>query len=148
MQRNARIVNHWRSERFSGRNYAAFRNYRREWHNRHWWRSHYNRIEFVLGGWWYWNAGYWYPAWGYASGAYYPYYGPIYTGYATLTPYQVTVQVQMQLQREGYYYGAIDGIPGPQTRQRLPHFRPITAWPSLRRSMSRPLPRLDWPKTG
>jgi Putative peptidoglycan binding domain len=122
-ERNARIVNHWGGTRFSGRHYAAFRNYRREWHNRVWWRGHYDRIEFVLGGWWYWDAGYWYPAWGYAPYAYYPYYGPIYTGYATLTPYQVTVQVQIQLQREGYYYGAIDGVPGPETRRALAQFQ-------------------------
>jgi Putative peptidoglycan binding domain len=122
-QRNARIVNHWSGQRYSGRRYAAFRNYRREWHNRGWWRDHYNRIEFVLGGWWYWDAGYWYPAWGYAPNAYYPYYGPIYTGYANLTPYQATVQVQIQLQRDGYYYGAIDGIPGPETRRALAEFQ-------------------------
>ncbi len=122
-QRNARIVNHWRGDRFSGRSYAAFRNYHREWHNRYWWHNHYNRIEFVLGGWWYWDAGYWYPAWGYAPGAYYPYYGPIYTGYASLTPYQATVNVQVQLQQEGYYAGPIDGILGPQTRGALAAFQ-------------------------
>jgi hypothetical protein len=122
-QGNARIVNNWRSSRFSGRNYAAFRNYHREWHNRSWWRNHYNRIEFVLGGWWYWNAGYWYPAWGYSPYAYYPYYGPIYTGYASLTPYQVTLNVQIQLQHDGYYAGPIDGILGPQTRGALAAFQ-------------------------
>src|SRR5262249_28468869 len=31
---NAPIVNNWRGNRFSGTNYAAFRDYRREWHNR------------------------------------------------------------------------------------------------------------------
>ena len=35
-------------------------------HDRHWWRSHYNTT-FVLfgGGYYYWDAGYWYPAYGY-----------------------------------------------------------------------------------
>jgi hypothetical protein len=36
------------------------RNYHREWHDRGWWRSHYNRIVFVNAGWYYWNAGYWF----------------------------------------------------------------------------------------
>ena len=83
---NARIVNNWRSDRFSGQNYAAFRDYHRQWHNHSWWRNHYSRIILVGGGWWYWNAGYWYPAWGYDPGySYYPYDGPIY-GYGDLTP--------------------------------------------------------------
>src|SRR5689334_23391505 len=42
--RNAVVTNNWRGERFSGRNYSVFRNYSRQWHNRDWWRHHYNRI--------------------------------------------------------------------------------------------------------
>jgi hypothetical protein len=120
--RNARIVNRWRSDRFRGSNYAAFYNYNRRWHDRNWWRSHYTRIIFVSDGWWYWNAGYWYPAWGYAPGAYYPYDGPIY-GYNDLAPDQVIVNVQNQLQRDGYYAGPVDGILGSQTRQALAAFQ-------------------------
>jgi hypothetical protein len=115
---NARVTNNWRGARFSGRSYAAFRNYQRQWHDRGWWRSHYDRIIFVNGGWWYWNTGYWYPAWGYAPYAYYPYDGPIY-GYNGLPPNQVVVDVQTQLQRDGYYSGPIDGVLGPMTRQAI-----------------------------
>jgi len=120
--RNARIVNNWRSDRFRGQSYAAFRDYHRQWHNRTWWRNHYSRIIFVSGGWWYWNAGYWYPAWGYDPYAYYPYDGPIY-GYSDLTPDQVIVNVQTQLQADGYYAGPIDGILGSQTRRALAAFQ-------------------------
>jgi hypothetical protein len=120
--RNARIVNRWRSDRFRGSNYAAFYNYNRRWHDRSWWRRNYTRIIFVSGGWWYWNTGYWYPAWGYAPGAYYPYDGPIY-GYNDLSPDQVIVNVQSQLQRDGYYAGPVDGILGSQTRQALAAFQ-------------------------
>jgi len=121
-ERNARITNNWRGARFSGQSYAAFRNYHRQWHDRGWWRSHYDRIIFVSGGWYYWNSGYWYPAWGYASGGYYPYDGPIY-GYNDLTPDQVVVNVQAQLQRDGYYSGPVDGVLGPMTRQAIAAFQ-------------------------
>ena len=120
--RNASITNNWRGARFSGQSYAAFRNYHRAWHDRGWWRSHYDRIIFVSGGWYYWNSGYWYPAWGYASGVYYPYDGPIY-GYNDLTPDQVVVNVQAQLQRDGYYSGPVDGVLGPMTRQGIAAFQ-------------------------
>src|SRR5438046_939504 len=119
--RNARIVNNWQSDRFRAQSYAAFRDYRRQWHNRTWWRNHYSRIIFVSGGWWYWNAGYWYPAWGYDSYAYYPYDGPIYA-YNGLAPDQVIVDVQSQLQRDGYYDGPIDGILGPMTQEAIAAF--------------------------
>jgi Putative peptidoglycan binding domain len=121
-ERNVRITNNWRGARFSGQSYAAFRNYHRQWHDRGWWRSHCDRIIFVSGGWYYWNSGYWYPAWGYASGAYYPYDGPIY-GYNDLTPDQVVVNVQAQLQRDGYYSGPVDGVLGPVTRQAIAAFQ-------------------------
>ena len=121
--RNVAIVNNWRDSRFSGGNYAAFRDYRRVYRDRAWYTNNYSRIIFVMGGYWYWNSGYWYPAWGYAPYAYYPYDGPIYTGYADLTPDQVVVNVQIQLQRDGYYFGSIDGILGPQTRQALAAFQ-------------------------
>jgi Putative peptidoglycan binding domain len=116
--RNVRIVNYWRGDRFRGANYAAFYNYNRVWHDRGWWVSNYPRVVFVLGGWWCWNAGYWYPAWGYDPYAYYPYDGPIY-GYGDLTPDRVIVNVQVALQEQGYYAGAIDGDLGPQTRGAL-----------------------------
>ena len=119
---NARVVNNWRNPRFRGSNYAAFYNYNRQWHDRGWWRNHHSRIVFVLGGWWYWNAGYWYPAWGYDSNAYYPYDGPIY-GYGELAPDRIIVNVQVALQRDGYYAGPTDGILGSQTREALAAFQ-------------------------
>jgi len=120
--RDGRINNNFHSAAFRGQQYAAFRNYHRQWHDRGWWRSHYNRIIFVNGGWYYWNAGYWFPAWGYAADAYYPYDGPIY-GYNGLPPDQVIVDVQQQLQQDGYYDGPIDGVLGPMTREAIAAFQ-------------------------
>jgi hypothetical protein len=120
--RNVTVTNNWRGSRFSGQQYAAFRNYHRQWHDRGWWSSHYSRIIFVSGGWYFWDGGYWYPAWGYAPYAYYPYDGPIY-GYGNLTPDRIVVEVQTQLQRDGYYAGPIDGQLGPMTRQAIATFQ-------------------------
>src|SRR6266700_549110 len=103
------------SQNWQGSNYTVFRNYSSEWHDRNWWGSHYNRVVFVLGGWYYWNAGWWYPAWGYDPGAYYPYDGPIY-GYNDLPPDQVIANAQAALQQQGYYRGEVDGLLGPLTR--------------------------------
>jgi Putative peptidoglycan binding domain len=116
--RNVRVTNNWRGDAFRGQRYAAFRNYNRQWHDRSWWRSHYTRIIFVTSGWWYWNAGYWFPAWGYAPSVSYAYDGPIY-GYNGLSPDQVTVNVQEQLAAAGYYDGPIDGVLGPMTREAI-----------------------------
>ncbi len=122
MNRNVTVVNHWRGNRFAGRNYAAFRNYHRAWHDRGWWRNHYNNVIFVSGGWYFWNSGYWYPAWGYDPGYYYPYDGPIY-GAASLTPDQIVMNAQQQLRNDGYYNGPIDGVLGSQTRYALAAFQ-------------------------
>ena len=121
-RRNVTINNNFRSSAFRGQQYAAFRNYHAQWHDRGWWRSHYDRIVFVNGGWYYWDAGYWFPAWGYDSYAYYPYDGPIYA-YNGLAPDQVIADVQAQLQRDGYYDGPIDGILGPMTRDAIAAFQ-------------------------
>lgn len=121
-QSNLAINNNLRSGALRGQQYAAIRDYHRQWHDRSWWRSHYDRIVFVNGGWYYWNAGYWYPAWGYDPYAYYPYDGPIYA-YNGLAPDQVIVDVQSQLQRDGYYAGPIDGILGPMTREAIAAFQ-------------------------
>lgn len=120
---NVRIINYWRNDRFRGGDYAAFYNYNRTWHDRNWWVSYYPRVVFVLGGWWYWNTGYWYPAWGYDPYAWYSYDGPIYTGYAERTPDRIIEDVQLALQQQGYYAGAIDGLLGPQTRGALAAFQ-------------------------
>src|SRR6266404_3725429 len=103
------------SQNWQGSQYTVFRNYSSQWHNRNWWSGHYNRVIFVYGGWYAWNAGYWIPAWGYAPNAYYAYDGPIY-GYNGLPPDQVTANVQSALQQQGYYHGEVDGLLGPLTR--------------------------------
>src|SRR5437899_4217919 len=114
-QQNRRIQG---SQYWQGRNYWAFRNYRPAWHDRGWWRSHYNRVVFAYGGWYYWNSGWWYPAWGYAPNAYYAYDCPIY-GYNSLPPDQVVANVQAALQGQGYYQGEVDGLLGPLTREAI-----------------------------
>jgi hypothetical protein len=103
------------SQNWQGQRYAAFRNYKSEWHDRNWWHSHHNRIVFVFGAPYFWNAGYWYPAWGYSPNAYYAWDGPIY-GYNNLPPDQVIANVQASLQQQGYYHGDVDGLIGPLTR--------------------------------
>ena len=115
---NVRVTNNWHGNAFRGPRYTAFRNYNRQWHDRNWWTSHYNRIVFVNNGWWYWNAGYWFPAWGYAPYVSFVFDGPIY-GYNGLSPDQVTVNVQQQLANAGYYNGPIDGELGPMTREAI-----------------------------
>jgi hypothetical protein len=121
-QGNVGIINNWRGEAFRNQWYAPFRNYQREWHDRGWWRSHYDRIIFVNNGWYYWDAGYWFPAWGYDPYITYVYDGPIYA-YDGLPPDQVTVDVQQQLAAAGYYDGPIDGVLGPMTRQAIADFQ-------------------------
>src|SRR5882724_8531285 len=103
------------SQNWQGSRYTVFRNYSSQWHDRNWWSGHYNRVVFVYGGWYAWNAVYWIPAWGYAPNAYYAYDGPIY-GYNGLPPDQVTANVQSALQQQGYYHGEVDGLLGPLTR--------------------------------
>src|SRR6266478_2958016 len=43
----------------------ALRRYRHRRHNRDWWKQHFTFIVLVGGGYYYWDAGYWFPAWGY-----------------------------------------------------------------------------------
>jgi len=120
---NVRVTNVWVGSTDPNTRYSAFYNYNQQWHDRTWWRNHYSNIVFVLGGWWYWGAGYWFPAWGYDPYAWYWYDGPIYTGYANLTPDRVVVEVQQDLAADGYYAGPIDGRMGPQTRAALAAFQ-------------------------
>lgn len=102
------------------RNYReVFHNYRPIRHDRYWYTSRYDRVVIVGGGYYYWDAGYWYPAWGYdPTFSFYVYDGPIYS-YDNLPPDQVTMNVQTALQDEGYYTGEIDGMVGPKTRDAL-----------------------------
>jgi hypothetical protein len=109
------------SNRFS---YAdALRRNWHEWHNRDWWRQHCNNIVFVTGGYYFLNASYWYPAYGYdPSNSYYDYDGPIYT-YGNLLPDQVIANVQGALQDAGYYFGAVTGSLSGETRAALANFQ-------------------------
>ena len=102
--------------------YEVFRNYKPEWHDRDWWRSHQSRIVFGVGGWYYWNAGYWFPAWGYDPNAYYPYDGPIF-GYHDLPPDQVVANVQETLRQQGHYQGEVDGLLGLPTRTAIADYQ-------------------------
>jgi hypothetical protein len=108
------------SERWQGPQYEVFRAYRPEWHDEGWYRSRYSRVELIGGGYYYWNSGYWYPAWGYSPSAqYYVYDGPIYVGQRAQPPDQVIADVQAALQEMGYYRGEVDGLLGPLTREAL-----------------------------
>jgi hypothetical protein len=108
------------SDRWQGPQYEVFRSYHPEWHDQGWYRSHYNRVELIGGGYYFWNHGYWYPAWGYSPSAqYYAYDGPIYVGQRAEPPDKVIADVQAELQQMGYYTGEVDGLLGPLTREAL-----------------------------
>jgi hypothetical protein len=111
------------SENWKGEKYRAFSNYNAQWHDQGWWHQHYNRVILISGGYYYWNSGFWYPAWGYDSAySYYPYDGPIYA-YNDLPPDQVIANVQASLQAQGYYEGEVDGLLGPLTRAGLANYQ-------------------------
>jgi Putative peptidoglycan binding domain len=108
------------SDQWQGPQYEVFRSYHPERHDEGWYRSRYNRVELIGGGYYYWNNGYWYPAWGYSPSAeYYAYDGPIYVGHRAEPPDRVIADVQGELQQMGYYQGEVDGLLGPLTRQAL-----------------------------
>lgn len=99
----------------------------RQHHQRHdhnWWRSRFTTIVFVNNcGYYYWDAGYWFPALGY-----YPQYenfeynGPIYT-YGNLLPDQVIYNVQRALKELGYYAGQLSGSLSTATRGAISAFQ-------------------------
>jgi Putative peptidoglycan binding domain len=113
------------AQNWSGPQYQAFVSYRPQWHDQGWWRSRYaDNLLLIGGGWYYWDAGYWYPAWGYDSAAaYYPYDGPIYVGDNRVPFDQVVADCQATLQEQGYYKGEVDGLMGPLTRDALAAFQ-------------------------
>ena len=101
----------------------AFRCHRHEWRDRNWWKQNCNTIVFVNSGYYFLDAGYWYPAWGYDPvNTYYDYDGPIYT-YGNLLPDQVIANVQEALQGAGYYFGAVTGSLNVETRAALANFQ-------------------------
>jgi len=101
----------------------AFRRHWHEWHDRNWWHDHCDTIVFVNTGYYFLDGSYWYPAWGYDPlQNYYDYDGPVYT-YSDLLPDQVIANVQTALQDAGYYFGAITGSLGIDTRAGLANFQ-------------------------
>ena len=110
---------------------ATGREERPERHDSDWWRQHYHRIVFVLGAYYYWDDGYWYPALGYDPN--YSYYddGPIYS-YDNLLPDQVIANVQTALHQDGYYFGPITGSINAATQVAIARYQrdyglPVTA---------------------
>jgi hypothetical protein len=94
-----------------------------EWHHRDWWRQHCNTIVLVTGGYYFLDASYWYPAYGYDPlNSYYDYDGPIFT-YGNLLPDQVIANVQAALQNAGYYFGSVTGSLSVETRAALANFQ-------------------------
>ena len=101
----------------------ALRRCRHDRHDSNWWRRHCRNIVFVNTGYYYLDAGYWYPAYGYDPAyTYSDYDGPIYT-YGNLLPDQVIANVQLALRDVGYYLGPITGSLGPATRAALANFQ-------------------------
>jgi hypothetical protein len=95
----------------------------RQWRDRHWWDQNCTTIVFVNSGYYFLDAGYWYPALGYDPlNSYYDYDGPIYT-YGNLLPDQVIANVQAALQDTGYYFGAVTGSLNVETRAALANFQ-------------------------
>src|SRR5205085_1707910 len=95
----------------------------RDHHDRDWWRNHCTTIILIGGGFYAWDLGYWYPAYGYDSyNSNYAYDGPIY-GYDGLAPDQIIANVQYALQQLGYFAEAVDGVLGPITRQAIEDYQ-------------------------
>ena len=124
------VVNTGGNRRFAvygNRNYATFGAARQyNWHQRHdrgWWVAQSFPLALYGGGYWYWNNGWWYPAYGYDRYySNYVYDGPIY-GYGNVAPGDVTAEVQRALADQGYYRGPIDGILGRRTRGAIERFQ-------------------------
>lgn len=112
------------AQHWTGPQYEVFRTYRPARHDHGWYRSRYNRIEIIAGGAYFFNNGYWYPAWGYDPAyQYYAYDAPIYVGTQALPPDRVIADVQAILQEQGYYRGEVDGLLGPLTREALTEYQ-------------------------
>ena len=116
----------WKHYKRSGNEWSYSAAQRWNWrqrHDRNWWRHSNYRLVRYGGGYWYWNSGWWYPAYGYDPYySHYVYDGPIF-GYGYAAPGDVTAQVQRSLAQQGYYYGPIDGILGPGTRRAIERYQ-------------------------
>src|SRR5262249_23765983 len=86
------------SEHWQGTQYELFRSYQPEWHDAGWYHSHFATVTLIAGGYYFFNNGYWFPAWGYnPSAQYYAYDGPIYVGQHAEPPDQVIADTQALL---------------------------------------------------
>src|SRR5215471_13687733 len=95
---------------------TALEHCQRDRHPHVWWTQQYAVIVYSVGGYYYFDAGYWYPALGYSPNyESYDYDGPIYT-YGNLLPDQVILNVQRALKDLGYYEGALSGSLSAATR--------------------------------
>ena len=95
----------------------------RERHDRAWWNERYNRIVRAGSGFYVFDEGYWFPAFGYDSEAdIYAYEGPIYA-LADMTPDQEVAAVQERLEADGYYSGSITGVLDSVTQQAIAKFQ-------------------------
>jgi hypothetical protein len=102
---------------------AKHHDHRHHHHGHDWWRHHCGVIILVGWGYWGWDSGWWYPAWGYDPiYSSYAFDEPIY-GYGVLPPDQVIANVQGALQDLGYYSDEIDGELGPATRAALEDYQ-------------------------
>jgi hypothetical protein len=102
---------------------AKHRDHRHHHHGRDWWRHHCDVVVLVDRGYWGWDSGWWYPAWGYDPVySSYDFDEPVY-GYSDLPPDQVIANVQGALQDLGYYGDAVDGVPGPATCAALENYQ-------------------------
>jgi Putative peptidoglycan binding domain len=123
--RNRTNRNNWQNRVTSNNNSweEARRRHHHNHHHRDWWRSRYSRFALFGSGYYFWDNGYWFPAYGYDP-AYnrYSYDEPIY-GYNDLEPAQVIASVQTELQRLGYYRYAVDGEMGPATRAAIANYQ-------------------------
>ncbi len=119
---NFRSKNWWNANPQWQANHAKWANYRRwdrDRHDRAWWSSRYDRFAVFGGGYYYWNNGFWYPAYGYdPTFSTYSYNAPIYA-YNDQEPAQVVADVQNALGQAGYDPGPVDNTYGPQTRDAL-----------------------------
>jgi hypothetical protein len=123
LQTTARLRN-WQGKRDNA--VQATEEHREHQHHHHdddWWRHHCLAIVFFDWGFWGWEDGWWFPAWGYdPDHSYYAYDGPIY-GYDGLPPDQIVADVQGALQRLGYYPYAVDGVLGPATQEAIENYQ-------------------------
>ncbi len=109
----------WHANRHNFRRHDWSRQHR----SRDWWRSRYSRFARFGSGYYYWNSGYWYPAYGYNPYfSTYTYDAPLYA-YNDQDPGEIIASVQQELQRLGYYRGSLDGTYGPMTRRALLNYQ-------------------------